>query len=298
MLDAVIIGGGAAGLTAALYLGRFRRRVVVVDTGKQANRVSHAAHGFFTRDGTAPSELIRIGREQLRAYETVSLQSNEVIEISPNEKHFSITLDDGSSLTTRKVLLATGLKDTLPSVPGIEQFWGTSVFHCPYCDGWEMRDQPLAILDDGAHALHVAKLLRVLTADLVVCTNGGSLLTEAERAALDTYGVQVIDTLIRQLEGNDGQVEAIVFADGQRLPRKAIFTGITSAQHAPFASQLGCEMLSEHLVKIDELGRTSVAGVYAAGDLATRFRQVAMAVAQGASAASGINTDLIAEDFA
>lgn len=298
MLDAVIIGGGAAGLTAALYLGRFRHQVVVLDTGKQANRVSHAAHGFFTRDGTPPSELIRIGREQLRPYETVSFQANGVTAITPDDGHFSVTLDDGRVLTTRKVLLATGLQDTLSPVPGIESFWGTSVFHCPYCDGWEIRDQPVAILNEGAGAVHIAKLLRVLTADLTVCTNGGNRLTEAEHAALKSWGVQVIETPVTQIEGHDGQVETIVFADGQRLARKAIFTRLTSTQHAPFAAQLGCQMASEFLVQVDEMGRTSVPGVYAAGDLASRMRQIAMAVAGGASAAIGINVDLIEEDFA
>lgn len=298
MLDAVIIGGGAAGLTAALYLGRFRRRVILLDTSKQANRVSHAAHGFFTRDGTPPSELIRLGQEQLHQYETVSLQSCAATTITPNNGYFSILLDNDSILTTRKVLLATGLKDTLPSIPGIEQFWGTSVFHCPYCDGWEMRDQPIAVLNDGAAAVHIAKLMRVLTADLVVCTNGGKLLTDTERNALQTYGIQVMDTPIHHIEGSQGQVEAIVFTEGQVLARRAIFTSLTSTQHAPFAAQLGCQMTPEDFVQVDTLGRTSVPGVYAAGDLATRFRQVAMAVAQGASAAVGINSDLVAEDFA
>lgn len=296
MQDVVIIGGGAAGLTAALYLGRFRRRVVLLDTGQQANRVSHAAHGFFTRDGTAPSELIRIGREQLGQYETVCLQSRSVTAITPDEGHFKVTLEDSAVLTTRKVLLATGLKDSLPPVPGIESFWGTSVFHCPYCDGWEVRDQPVAILNDGAGAVHIAKLLRVLTPDLVVCTNGGSL-DEAERANLAAYGVRVNDTAIERIEGHEGQIETIVFVDGQRLARRAIFVRIDSAQHTPFAAQLGCAMASEFLVQVDEMGRTSVPGVYAAGDLANRMRQVAMAVTGGASAAIGINVDLIAEDL-
>lgn len=297
MLDAVIIGGGAAGLTAALYLGRFRRKVVVVDAGKQANRVSHAAHGFFTRDGTPPAELIRIGQEQLRPYETVSLRSGAVTAITPDDQHFQITLADGTTLDSRKVLLATGLKDALPPVPGIEAFWGTTVLHCPYCDGWEMRDQPVAILNDGAHAVHIAKLLRVLTADLIVCTNGGTLLTDAEREALHGWDIQIIDTPIQQLEGHDGQVETIVFADGQRLARKAIFTRLDSTQHTPFAAQLGCQMAAEHLVQVDEMGRTSVPGVYAAGDLTSRMRQVAMAVMHGAAAGIGINVDLVAEDF-
>lgn len=297
MLDVVIIGGGAAGLTAALSLGRFRRKVVVFDTGKQANRVSHAAHGFFTRDGVSPAELIRIGHEELQQYDTVSIQQRAVTTITPEDGHFIITLDDGDTVTTRKVLLATGLKDELPSVPGIEQFWGTSVLHCPYCDGWEWRDQPLAVLNDGAAAVHVAKLLRVLTTDVIVCTNGGSELTEIERSTLELAGIQVIETPVQQIEGSAGQVEALVFADGQRLERRAIFTRLTSTQHAPFVSQLGCEMVSEHLVQVDEFSRTSVPGVYAAGDLANRFRQISMAVATGSTAAAGINSELIAEDY-
>ena len=298
MLDTVIIGGGAAGITASLYLGRFRRRVVVLDTATQANRVSHAAHGFFTRDGTPPAELIQIGQEQLRPYETVSLQARAATAVTRDEGYFRITLDDGSALTSRKVLLATGLKDTLPPVVSIEQFWGTSVLHCPYCDGWEWRDQPIAILNDGTSALHIAKLLRVLTDDLILCTHGSKLLNEADRASLQGYGVRVIDTPIHHIEGDNAQVEGIVFLDDHKIARKAIFVQLTSIQQAPFAVQLGCRMTSLTLVEVDELGRTSVPGVYAAGDLANRIRQVAMAVAQGASAAVGINTDLIAEDFA
>jgi thioredoxin reductase len=297
MLDAVIVGGGAAGLTAALYLGRFRRNVILFDTGKQANRVSHAAHGFFTRDGSSPSELIRIGHEQLRPYETVSVQSCAVTAISPENGHFRISLEDGSELRSHKVLLAVGLKDSLPSVPNIEQFWGKSVFHCPYCDGWEMRDQPVAIIADGAAGFHLAKLLRVLTSDLVLCTNGNTELAEEERASLLRHDVKIIEAPIARLEGQGETLEAIVFSEGQRLSRKGIFVRPKSVQQANFAAQLGCQMAGENLIQVDEMGRTSISGVYAAGDIASRMRQVLMASMQGASAAIGINTDLIAEDF-
>jgi thioredoxin reductase len=297
MYDAVIIGGGAAGLTAALYLGRFRRNVIVFDTARQANRVSHAAHGFFTRDGASPSELISIGQEQLRQYQTVQIQNYEVTAITPIESAFSVTLSDNSSVMARKVILATGLKDHLPAIQGIEAYWGKSVFHCPYCDGWEARDKPVAIINDGGAALHVAKLLRVLTEDLVLCTNGNSSLTEQERAALNGIGVQIIETPIARIEGHDGHVECIVLEDGQTLACDRIFIRTNPVQHAPFVADLGCEMLESGFVKVDEFGRTSVPGVYAAGDLASRFRQVVMAASQGATAGVGVNMDLISEDF-
>jgi thioredoxin reductase len=297
MLDAVIIGGGAAGLTAALYLGRFRRKIILFDTGTQANRVSHAAHGFFTRDGTSPSELIRIGQEQLRPYETVRVQSCAVRAISPEDRYFRISLEDGSDLMSRKVLLAIGLKDTLPSLPNIEQFWGKTVFHCPYCDGWEMREQPIAIIADGAAGLHLAKLLRVLTSDLVLCTNGNTELAEEERASLLRHDVKIIEAPIARLEGQGETLEAIVFSDGQTLARRGIFVRPKSLHQADFAAQLGCQMTGDNLIQVDEMGRTSIAGVYAAGDIASKMRQILMASMQGASAAIGINSDLIAEDF-
>lgn len=298
MLDAVIVGGGAAGLTAALYLGRFRRRVLLLDSGQQANRVSHAAHGFFTRDGASPSELISIGHEQLRPYTTVQVQHCEVTAIAPGGAGFTLTLEDGSTVAARKLVLATGLKDTLPPIEGIERFWGSSVLHCPYCDGWENRDKAVAIINDGAHAVHVAKLLRVLTDDMVLCTNGVSALTDEERAALGRLGVRVVETPPRVVEGQGRQVERIVFEDGQTLAREAIFVRLNSTQHSPFATGLGCTLTPEGLVVVDEFGRTSVPGVYAAGDLAARFRQLTMAVTQGAVAGVGVNMDLIAEDFA
>ena len=157
MLDTIIVGGSAAGLTAALYLGRFRRKVLIIDSQKPANRFSHAAHNFFTRDGTPPSELLSIGREQLQKYETVKIQEGEVTHIASDQQGFTVTLADGSRQSTRKILLATGLKDTLPAIPGLQELWGTSVLHCPYCDGWEQRDKPVAIYGKGEQALHVAK---------------------------------------------------------------------------------------------------------------------------------------------
>lgn len=295
MFDVVIIGGGAAGLSAALYLGRFRHKVAIFDTQKPANRFSHAAHGFFTRDGMKPSDLLAIGREQLQPYTTVQLYFDEVAQISPHQSGFEITLANGYAHSARKILLASGLKDTLPLIPGIEQFWGQSVFHCPYCDGWEQRDQPVAIIASGEKAVHVAKLLLALTSKLVICTNGE--VQTHERDKLLSHGVQIIETPIQQIHGQTGQVEFIAFGDGSQIACRAIFVSTALSQHSNFANQLGCKTTENGLVVTDTMGRTSVSGVYAAGDMAQQVRQVVFAATQGASAAIGINTDLLAERF-
>ena len=297
MFDTIIVGGSTAGLSAALYLGRFRRNVLIIDTQKPANRFSHASHGFFTRDNVSPAELVSIGREQLLRYETVTIQSGEVIQIQPDGQQFTVLLGDDSRYSARKILLATGMKDTLPAVSGLQQFWGISVLHCPFCDGWEQRDQPVAILNRGEAAFHHAKLLRVLTADLVICSDGPSELTTGQQAWLTKYGIRLIETAVERVEGHDTQVERIVFTDGSTLARTAIFTRLNVAQHSDFAAQLGYEMAPNGLVKVDAQGRTTIAGIYAAGDMTYGARQLIYAASQGAATAIGINNDLIAEDF-
>jgi thioredoxin reductase len=297
MVDTIIVGGSTAGLSAALYLGRFRRSVLVIDSQKPANRFSHAAHGFFTRDGASPADLVAIGREQLQTYETVSIQTGEVTNIIPDGRQFEVVLADGSRHSARKILLATGMKDELPPITGVEQFWGRSVFHCPYCDGWEQRDQPVAIFNRGKAALHIARLLRVLTDDLVICSNGESEFDSDQHAFLANQGIRLIETLVESVEGHDTQVERIIFADGSTLARKAIFVGLNVNQHSDFAVQLGCEFMPNGTVKIDEFGQTSVQGIYAAGDISSPSRQLIFAASQGAHAAIGINMDLIDDDF-
>lgn len=297
-LDVIIVGGSAAGLSAALYLGRFRRRVVVFDTQQPANRFSHASHGFLTRDGVSPTELVAIGREQLAKYPTVTIQQREVVAIEPQSPHFRVTLADGETLTARKILLATGLKDALPAIEGIELFWGRSVFHCPYCDGYELHDQPVAILASGAAALHVAKLLRVLTEQVTICTNGEADFAPDEQAQLDRLGIRVIPTPVTRAEGRGAQIERIVFTDGNALPIAGAFVRLTSTHHSGFAAALGCAIDEQNFVQVNSMGATSIPGVYAAGDLTSRMRQVIFAASQGAAAGIGINMALLEEDFA
>jgi thioredoxin reductase len=297
MLDAVIVGGGAAGLSAALALGRFRRRVLVVDGGQPANRFSHAAHGFFTRDGTSPLELLAIGREQLEKYETVEIAGGEVIDIQPQGTIFEVRLVDSRIEQARKVLLATGLRDTMPPIEGLERYWGHGVFHCPHCDGWEQRDRPVAVINNGDRAVHVARLLQALTDDLVICTDGPADFSDDQRGKLDRHGVHVIETPITRVEGSETTVERIVFADGSTLARDALFVGPISTQHSDLAQRLGCALDASDIITVDGVGHTSVAGVFAAGDAAQMPRQLSLSVKQGAMSGMGILNDLLNEDF-
>lgn len=295
MIDVLIVGGSVAGLSAATYLGRMRRQVVVVDGGKPCNRFSHASHGFFTRDGVDPAELLQIGRAQVQAYPTVTLQTGLVAAIQPQPDGFTATLADGTTVATRKVLLAMGVRDELPPLANIEQFWGRSAFHCPYCDGWEVRDQPLAIQGNGEGALHRAKLLLNLTDDLVICTDGPASFSDAEWQFLRQRKVRVIETPLTGIEGQGEQMHTVRFTDGSTLARHALFINLRTSQHSDLAAGLGCAIDAMGFVKVDAQARTNVAGVYAAGDMTTQARTVIFAAAQGATAGIALNHELMAD---
>ena len=294
--DAVIIGGSSAGLSAALVLGRSRRRVLVYDHGKPCNRFSHASHGFLTRDGVEPSELLRIAREQLTPYTGVELRNAAVIAIYPQGGGFHVEGEDGGAVA-RRILLATGNRDELPSLPNIEQFWGSSVFHCPYCDGWEVRDQPFLIYGEDEGVYHHAHLLLNWSHALTVCTGGKLQIEPKERAFFARHNIAIIETPIARLEGSGGQLERVIFADGTVREQRVMFIRPQRKQHYPLADMLGCALDANGIIQVDALGRTSVEGVYAAGDVATMPRSVAVAVASGFTAAAGLNYDLINEDF-
>ena len=298
MLDVAIIGGSSAGLSAALILGRSLRNVVVIDDSQPCNRFSRASHGFLTRDGTPPDELLRTAREQIAHYPSVTLKPATAVQVVRVENGFNITCSDDTTLQARTVLLATGLKDELPPLDGIAQFWGTSVFHCPYCDGYEVRGKALAVYGVGDEAMHQAQMLRNWTDQLILCPGDNWTPDPAQLEKLTRWGIRVASQPIAALEGDGVHIRAISFADGSRMPINALFIRPKTSHRTSFAVDLGCEIDAQNVVKVDLRGRTSVEGVYAAGDLSSPFRSVAIAVAQGAAAAYGINADLVARDFA
>ncbi|HEX4959433.1 MAG TPA: NAD(P)/FAD-dependent oxidoreductase [Thermoanaerobaculia bacterium] len=300
MYDVLVIGGGPAGLSAALVLGRARRRVLVFDSGQPRNAPSPAAHSVFTRDGTPPLELLRIGREQLRPYESVEIRDAEVIDaVKEADGSFSAVLADGSRVAGRRILLATGMMDKLPEIDGLHELWGTGVLHCPFCHGWEVRDQPLALYARGETILDFAASLRGWSHDLAVCSNGPAGLSVEERQKLDRFGIGLWEEIIVRLEGEtNGALERIVFANGSALRRRALFVRLPQRQHSPLAERLGCDLTDRHQVVINAAGRTSVPGVYAAGDLSRPLQQVVLAAADGTVAAITLTHELLKEEFA
>jgi thioredoxin reductase len=289
--DVVIIGGGPAGLSAALMLGRCRRRVVVCDEGRPRNAMSHAVHGFFTRDGENPRELLRTGRAQLSQY-GVELISARVVDVRRDEESFGVELSSGQQLVGRMLLLATGMVDELPRVAGVPSLFGTSVFQCPYCDGWEFRDQPLAVYAPRADAVPFALAIKTWSSDLVLCTDGARSLSADERRQLDRHGIPVRSQPIARLEGNDGKLERIVFDDDSQLARSAMFFSTPCVTRSELAIRLGCELVDKDMVKADSRGLTTVAGLYVAGDASEDLNLVSIAVAEGTKAAVAIHKDL------
>lgn len=293
MLDVVIVGGSSAGLSAALVLGRSLREVVVLDDQKPCNRFSRASHGYLTRDGTSPSDLLRIAHDQLKPYPTVALKTATVTHLEKTDSGFEVLSSDGSKLVSRTVLLATGLHDELPALDGIDRLWGKSVFHCPYCDGYEVRGKPIAVYGTSEDVLHLVMMIRNLTDELTLCTNAQWTPSTAQSNRLARHGIQVVGHPIAGLESSGSQLHAIRFADDSRLHVDAMFIRPKTSHRTTFAVDLGCEVDSAGVVRVDYRGRTTIGGVYAAGDLSSPMRSVAIAVAQGAAAAYGINADLI-----
>lgn len=300
--DVIIVGGGPAGLSAALVLGRSRRRVLVCDAGQPRNAASHSLHLFLTRDGINPAEFLTIAREHLRPYETVKLRHARVVDARRLPEGFEIVLEAKDSeneerITARRLLLATGVVDTLPEIEGISEFYGRSVFHCPYCDGWEMRDQPLAIYGRGENGLGLALKLSFWSRDLTLCTDGPADLSKEELERLSKRKIGVREDKIERLAGSDGQLERIVFENGEPLAVRGMFFSTGHRQGSDLAKKLGCKFTSDGCVEAGEYEITSVPGVYVAGDASRLAQFVIVAASEGAQAALAINKELMKEDL-
>jgi thioredoxin reductase len=290
--DVVVVGGGAAGLSAALVLGRARRRVLVVDAAKPRNAPASHMHGYLSRDGMPPSELLAAGRAELSVY-GVELVEDVVAEIAPG---FTIRLAGGRTLSARAVVIATGATDDLPDIAGARERWGRDFLHCPYCHGWEVRDQPLGVLGTHPAAVEHAHLVRGWTDDLIFFAHTYPV-TADERAGLAARGIAVVDGVVAGLSVDDDRLTGVELVDGRVVPRAAVFVRPAVRPHNDgLLASLGCELDAAGFAVADATGRTSVPGVWVAGNAANPRAQVITAAGEGSAAAIALNADLVADD--
>lgn len=325
--DAIVIGGSFAGLSAAMQLARARRKILVLDAGKPRNRFAPASHGFLGQDGRAPREIMEIARKQLMAYPTVHFQKAEAKDAAQVRGGFAVAFGDGCEAQAKSLVLATGMVDHLPDVPGMQELWGEGVNSCPYCHGYEVADRKLAVFGVSEMSVHYAALIRDWSDDVTLLTQGGEWLTAQHRVYLRARDVQIEETplvrLIPKEEGphqgeldaaelRDGQplarpphatlnrreLGAIEFRDGRRVPYGALFTGTRTSFASPLAERLGCEItqaLTGPMVKTDATKETRVPGVFVAGDAALPVANATLASADGVMAGASAHRSMIPE---
>ena len=291
--DVVVIGGGAAGLSAALVLGRARRRVVVIDNGTPRNAPAAHMHGYLSRDGMSPADLVAAGRAEAADY-GVEFITGSVRSVEPG---FSVVLGDGMSFEARRLLIATGATDDFPTIPGLDDRWGKDFLHCPYCHGWEVRDQPIGVLGTSSGSVEHAHLIRQWSNDLIFFTHT-HLLTDTEREQLEARGIRIVDGEVRGLVVEDDQLKGVILGDGRTVERAALFVRPDIRPRlADLLPNLAVQKDELGFVQVDRTGRTSVPGVWAAGNVANPRAQVITAAGEGSAAAIAINADLVEEDL-
>ncbi|KQM78806.1 pyridine nucleotide-disulfide oxidoreductase [Pedobacter sp. Leaf216] len=295
--DVIIIGGSYAGLSAALTLGRAIRNVLVIDANQPCNRQTPHSHNFLTHDGDKPLDIAKAARAEVLKYPTVKFLEARVNSAKRIDGGFSVAIEKGENFTSRKILLATGLKDVLPDIKGLAECWAISAVHCPYCHGYEIRNEKIGLLMNGDHAFEMAKTVRHWNKDLTVLTNGKSRLTVEQRSMLKAKSIEIIENEIEALAHQNGDLEAVMFKNGDKLKLKAIYVKPEVEQHSNLDEQLGFDLTDLKTIKVDEQQQTTANGVYAAGDCATLFRSLSIITAAGTTAAVWMNKEMIAEDF-
>ncbi|BBZ36319.1 NAD(P)/FAD-dependent oxidoreductase [Mycolicibacterium confluentis] len=299
--ECVVVGGGAAGLSAALVLGRARRQTLVVDAGAQSNSASAVMGGLLGFDRRPPADLYTQGRRELAVYPSVEYREGEVTGGTLSDDGVELDLEDGQRIRARRVLLTTGMQYCPPDLPGLAQFWGKSVFQCPFCHGWEMRDQRLAVMAVGEEAVHAALMLRGWSDDVVVLSDGPSSLDAEQARLLEAAGVAVDERRVTELIGADRDLTHVAFADGTRLRRDGLLVEAPLRQRSGLAEKLGVRCTSSALapdaVNVDQLFRTDTPVVFAAGDVCAEQPHLAGAIATGSNAAMIVVQSLLADDF-
>ena len=293
--EVIIIGGSYAGLSAALTLGRSLRKTLVIDAGQPCNRFTPHSQNFLTHDGRKPSEISGIAKEQVQQYKTVEFLDGMTLSAEKTPEGFTVETDQGP-FSSKRLVIAAGIKDILPDIPGVAECWGKSVIHCPYCHGYEFHGQPTGILANGEKAFHYAQLISNLTKELTIFSNGKLDLPVEQLEAINRNNINIIETEVQSVVHENGQISKIILTDGSSHTISALYHGSEFVLNTNIAESLGCEIGEHGLIKVDPKQMTTVPGVYACGD-ASNMRAVSIAVSSGTVVGSVINFDLIQEGF-
>jgi len=295
--DVIIVGGSYSGLAAGMALGRALRKVLIIDSGKPCNQQTPHSHNFITQDGKTPQEISTLAKEQVAKYDTVTFFDGLATSGKKTEKGFEIQTASGETFGAKKLIFATGVTDIMPDIPGYAACWGISVIHCPYCHGYEVKNERTGILGNGEYGFEFSGLISNWTKDLTLFTNGPSTLTAEQTAKIKSHHIKIVESEIEKLEHVQGYLEKIIFSDGTTAQLKALYARPAFKQHCTIPETLGCELTDDGYVKIDAFQKTTVPGILAYGDNTTRMRSVANAVAMGTAAGAMLNREIIFEKF-
>jgi len=295
--DVIIIGGSYSGLAAGMALGRALKKVLIIDSGKPCNAQTPHSHNFLTQDGNTPKGIASLGKEQLSLYANVSFYNGLAITGSKIENGFEITIEEGEKFQATKLIFATGIRDIMPKIEGFAECWGISVIHCPYCHGYEVRNKKTGILGNGDFAFELSKMIINWTSDLTIYTNGKSTLSIEQVKKLKSHNIQIVEKEIDKLDHSNGYIQNIIFKEGSKSPLTTLYAPRPFEQHSNIPEKLGCSLNEEGYIIVNAFQETSVEGIYASGDNATRMRTVANAVAMGTTAGMSASKKLIIERF-
>lgn len=295
--EVIIIGGSYTGLSAAMALGRAGRTLLIIDSGKPCNAQTPYSHNFITQDGQPPAAITAKALAEVLMYPSVSHLSDLVIAATQNADGFELKTASGQSFKAKKLLFATGIKDLMPEIKGFSECWGISVIHCPYCHGYEVRNQKTALLANGEMTFHMAQMISQWTKELVLFTNGQLQLSEEQQQQLNLHGIPVIHTPIIEIKHENGQLKSLLLQDGQEHFFKVMYSRVNFEQHTSIPENMGCEINEQGFIVVNDKKESTISGVYAAGDNTSMARAVAMAVSSGTLSATSINSALISESW-
>jgi len=295
--EVIIIGGSYSGLSAAMALGRSLRKTLVIDSGKPCNEQTPHSHNFLTQDGKSPKEIAESAQKQVSEYETVHFHKGKAIDAKKSENSFEITTEKGEKFHSKKLIIATGLVDEVPDIKGFKESWGISLIHCPYCHGYEYKGKKTGIIANGDKAVHISSLVKNLTEDVTILTQGKSNFTEEQIEKLKRNNIQIIEHEISELKHDNGIVESIIFSDQTEMKFEAVYGAFPFHQHSDIPKNLGCEFTEFGHIKTDHFQKTNIPGIFVCGDNSSMMRSVSNAVMTGNVAGAMVNMELVTDCF-